>query len=320
MWLKLSAATGTAPSTLNVSINPANLPGLGLVAGTFSGEVVLDTAGDRVTVPVTVTLGAAVFVQVAPVSLTKSAGGVNPPPQSITIASTGANFGFTGYAVSSTGGNWLTITNLGCCSSTPFVVTATANPAVTLPAGIYSAEILLKSAGSSEPMIIQVSLTVIGTDPTGTPVFTPPGGTYSATQSVVITDSSPNSAIHYTTDGSTPTASSPVYRKPITVAASETIKAFATATGYLQSAVGVAVYTITGGPIAATPDVSQTIAISDTSPGAVVHYTADGSTPTASSPVYTGPIVLNVSSVLKFIAIAPGNSPSSVRTVNTTIH
>jgi YD repeat-containing protein len=53
--------------------------------------------------------------------------------------------------------------------------------------------------------------------------------------------------IYYTTDGSTPTTSSTQYTGPITVSSSETIEAIATDTGYAQSAVGSAAYTITPG-------------------------------------------------------------------------
>ncbi len=319
-WLKVSAASGNAPATLNVSVVPANLPHQGLVAGTFDGEVVLQTSGDRVTVPVSFTVGASVFDQVSALSFSAPMGGPDPVSQSITVASTGSNFSFTGFSATATGGNWLTITNVSsCCQSTPYVITVSANPAATLAGGVYSGEIVLKSSYSAEAMIVPVSLTINGTGAAATPVFNPPGGTYTTAQSVVITDATPDSTIYYTTDGSTPTTSSTRYSQPIPVATSETIKAIATAAGFSQSAVGTASYIISG-PTAATPGVSQTITITETTPGAVVHYTTDGSTPTASSPIYSTPLVLNASSVLKFIAIAPNLAPSAVRTVSTTIH
>ena len=37
-WLSISPTSGTTPSTPSVSVNPANLPGGGLVAGTFTGQ------------------------------------------------------------------------------------------------------------------------------------------------------------------------------------------------------------------------------------------------------------------------------------------
>lgn len=80
--------------------------------------------------------------------------------------------------------------------------------------------------------------------PTATPKFSPKGGTYSSPQSVTISDAVSGAAIYYTTDGSTPTTSSPVYSGAIPVNGTETLKAMALATGYIKSALAKAVYTI----------------------------------------------------------------------------
>jgi hypothetical protein len=77
-----------------------------------------------------------------------------------------------------------------------------------------------------------------------TPTFSPVAGTYTSTQSVQILCSTSGATIYYTLDGSTPNTGSSVYSTPISVSASETINAIATATGYTQSNVGSATYTI----------------------------------------------------------------------------
>src|SRR5260370_19907818 len=80
-----------------------------------------------------------------------------------------------------------------------------------------------------------------------TPAFWPVPGSYSQTQAgqtVTLTDATAAATIYYTTDGSTPTTSSAVYTNPITLAATTTIKAIATASGFSTSAVASGTYTL----------------------------------------------------------------------------
>jgi hypothetical protein len=88
-----------------------------------------------------------------------------------------------------------------------------------------------------------ITVTVSGSV-AASPSFSPAGGTYSSAQTVSLTDKTPGAAIYYTTNGTTPTTSSTKYTGAIKVAASETIKAIAVASGYTNSAVASATYTI----------------------------------------------------------------------------
>jgi glucosylceramidase len=80
-----------------------------------------------------------------------------------------------------------------------------------------------------------------------TPTLFPVPGSYSQTaagQKVTLTDGTSGATIYYTTDGSTPTTSSTIYANPITITATTTIKAIATASGFSASAVASGSYTL----------------------------------------------------------------------------
>src|SRR2546428_829623 len=141
--------------------------------------------------------------------------------------------------------------------------------------------------------------TTVAQQQVATPTFSPPGGAYASPQSVAISDATPGATIYYTTDGSTPTTASPVYTGSTAVTQTITIKAMAAASGMSDSAVASATYTIlqqvatpTFSPAGGTYVGPITVTLSDATSGATIHYTTNGSTPTASSPVYSGPIAV----------------------------
>lgn len=157
---------------------------------------------------------------------------------------------------------------------------------------------------------------------TAKPVISPGTGTYTTFEPVTITDSDSASGavIYYTTDGSTPTASSTQYTGGITVSTSETIQAIAIAANYLNSNVASATYTLNL-PTVATPtfplapgtySASQSVTITDSTPGAAIYYTTNGSTPTTSSTQYTGSLSLSGAVTINAIAVATNYSNSAV--------
>ena len=76
------------------------------------------------------------------------------------------------------------------------------------------------------------------------PTFSPATGTYLVAQNVTISTTTEDATIYYTLDGTDPTESSAVYSEPIEVSTTTTIKAMATASGYANSAIATATYTI----------------------------------------------------------------------------
>ena len=59
------------------------------------------------------------------------------------------------------------------------------------------------------------------------PTFTPSGGTYTETQTVIVNCETAGATIYYTTDGTTPTNGSTPYSEPISVSTTMTLKAIA---------------------------------------------------------------------------------------------
>ena len=83
-----------------------------------------------------------------------------------------------------------------------------------------------------------------GAPTAATPVFKQPDGTsFDDSLSVEITSATDGASIHYTTDGTTPTSTSPKYTGAISVTATTTIKAVSVKEGYLTSKVAEASYT-----------------------------------------------------------------------------
>lgn len=76
------------------------------------------------------------------------------------------------------------------------------------------------------------------------PIFSLTPGEYTGSQTISISDGTPNALIYYTLDGTTPTTSSTLYQVPIAITSSETIQAVAVATGYAKSATATAAYSI----------------------------------------------------------------------------
>ena len=158
-----------------------------------------------------------------------------------------------------------------------------------------------------------------GAQQAAAPVIAPNGGSLAPAQPVTLTTTTPNAAIYYTTDGSLPTPAATLYTGPFTLAVNSTVHAIASAQNYLQSAVSTAVFTlVTQTPVplftpsGGTYSSAQQVTITSAIPGAAIYYTADGSTPTTNSAVYSSPVTVAATATLQAIAVGNALSPSNV--------
>jgi 3-deoxy-D-arabino-heptulosonate 7-phosphate (DAHP) synthase len=141
--------------------------------------------------------------------------------------------------------------------------------------------------------------------------FSPAGARYTSVQTVTISSTNHSATIYYTTNGTAPTKQSSVYSRPITVDSTETIKAIAVISGVSAGGVASSTYTIdlpevaapSFSPAAGTYNSVQNITITTSTPSTTIFYTTNGTRPTTSSPIYSGPITVSSTSTIKAIAV-----------------
>src|SRR5439155_10024871 len=135
------------------------------------------------------------------------------------------------------------------------------------------------------------------------------------------------STIYYTTYGTTPTTSSTNGPSPVTgiiINSNSTLKFFAKDDSGNTGPVVTQVYTIdttpptvSASPAGATYTSAQSVTLAASEP-ATIYYTKDGTTPTTSSAVYSGPISITATTTLTFYAKdTDGNSSIGVTKVYT---
>ncbi|HTW78718.1 MAG TPA: chitobiase/beta-hexosaminidase C-terminal domain-containing protein [Terracidiphilus sp.] len=183
-------------------------------------------------------------------------------------------------------------------------------------------EAVAVAAGDAESTIASATYT-INLPAAATPTFSDPGGTYTAAQTVTISDATQGASIYYTSNGTTPTTSSIVYSSAITVSSTEMLQAIATASGYSNSAVASATYTISLPPSFTVTGTTVTV-----TPGATTGNTSTITvTPTGG---FTGTVSLSCAfasnaatdpatcSIPASVTISGTTAQTTTLTVNTT--
>jgi len=182
----------------------------------------------------------------------------------------------------------------------------------SISAGFFvAATLVLAGCGSS---------TSVASTQTATPVFSPGAMTSTTPLTVKISDATSGAVLYCTTDGTTPTTSSPLCSQPTTVSQSEFLQAIAVAPGMATSAGMSAYYTISLNPEDTpvfTPaggnySSAQTVTIANSSGANIFYCVTAGCTPTTASTAYSGPIPVSVSETVNAIAATSGYANSSV--------
>lgn len=131
-----------------------------------------------------------------------------------------------------------------------------------LPAGTHtvSASLVDMTMAALTPAVGQTVTFTVTAPVAESPVFSPEAGTYSDSVVVTLTCATPGAEIHYTLDGTVPTATSIVYVNPFTLTEDATVKAkaFMNNVSWEDSPVAEAIYTIVTEPTLTVAPVSLT--------------------------------------------------------------
>jgi nucleoid-associated protein YgaU len=161
------------------------------------------------------------------------------------------------------------------------------------------------------------------------PAFTPAEGIFTTGQSVTLATSTDGASIRYTTDGSAPTATTGTeYSGAIKVSATTTFRAIAVKTGWDDSPVVSATFTITGkvadvqfSPAAGTFEEVTSVTLDTATEGARIYFTTDGSDPSTSNGVlYAGPISVSETQTIKAIGLKQSWDSSKIASAEYTIN
>ncbi|WP_109488638.1 FG-GAP-like repeat-containing protein [Occallatibacter savannae] len=202
--------------------------------------------------------------------------------------------------------------------NTRTVNTELANPTLTGPA---PHNVKASYPGDNNYLASESTTTTLDVQ-VATPVLSVPAGIYTTAQTLTITDATPGAEIYYYSYGIINTPGYVRYTGPIALAqgGSLFIEVYATETGYQNSNPVYANYSLNF-PATATPSISQpggyyagaqSVTITDSDPAAKIYYTTNGSVPSTSSNLYTGPVTVSSSQTIVAAALSYGRAFSPV--------
>ena len=163
--ISLSAGSGTTPSTLSVTVNPASYP-----AGKYRADIPIQSAQGTAHVIADITIAASAPSAVGvdtPSFTTQAPVGTSPPPRTFQIMNAGGGtVNWTAQASTITGGNWLSVSpgSGSATSSSPATVQVQIASASLQP-GTYTGAIVISNTANGQSVKVGVSLIVLASAP-----------------------------------------------------------------------------------------------------------------------------------------------------------
>jgi len=246
----------------------------------------------------------------------------NDISQTVTGLKPNTTYTYTGWLKSGSGGQCsIYAKNHGGSEVTVSTTNTTYNQvSLEFTTGPNNTSALIGFRKTSSSMTVDDLSLVEKTGKSATPTFSPAAAPFFQPTLVTMESTTEGATIHYTTDGSMPSATvGTIYTGPVNILANTTLKAIAFKSGLLDSVVISGAYEFRCGPPAFSPaggvfTGAQSVMLSTVTDGATIRYTTDGSQPTSTNgTTYTGPISVSGNRVtLKAIAFRNGLPDSDV--------
>ncbi len=160
-WLTVTPSSGTTPTALTVTLNPAPLP-----AGVYSATITLAATQAQaapVNIPVNVVIGPQATIAVSPAAVSLSVlRGDSPKSATVTVTTSAPSTPVSAQVSTANGGNWLSVNPASGLASPTLSLSLILDPTGLAP-GSYTGSVVLSAANAvNSPITVPVTMNVSG--------------------------------------------------------------------------------------------------------------------------------------------------------------